>query len=146
MSDQLRPRMPKRHTTTARRNSSTQQRHKTTALQVVRREQSTGPNTQARFQRAEFCTATQVEVARNNHNTTGNKLTAAECIKEITFVSRQLFTEGYRALIATYETLVATAHILAQAGKLTWAVGCLTVAVGRYLFDKGKNLWKRLVA
>jgi hypothetical protein len=136
----------KSHTTTARRNSSIQQRHKATALQVVRLEQTTGPNTQARFHRAEICTATQIDITRSDHKPTENRLTAAERIKEIAFVSRQLFREGYRALIATYETLVAAAHIIAQAGKLTWAVGCLTVAIGRYIYDTGKSLWERLVA
>lgn len=129
----------------ARCMSATSTRKISIALQRRKRGEITLPNTYARYGGSENHDYNYVSDFHSTDTNTGTDITVAECIKEIALSCRHVTTEGYRAVMATYEVLVAAARLLAHVCGLTWTVGRLAVVVGRQLYEKGKCLWERLI-
>jgi hypothetical protein len=136
----------KRDTATAQRNPIIANRHNAIALQNTRHRQVTSSNTKAQSGAAGNWSVGHFNDSRDADITTENLLTAAECTREVAFITYQIITEVRRMLEASYDALMAATYLLVQSCKLTWAVGCLTMAVGRHLYDTAKAWWKRLVA
>jgi hypothetical protein len=134
-----------RRAATAKRDTTTARQNSTIALQNSKPRQVATTNTKAQPRAAENCSVGYFNDSLPADTTAENRLAAAECSKEVAFITYQIVAEARRALVATYDALMATTYLLVQSCKLTWAVGCLTMALGRYVYDTGKTWWKRLV-
>jgi hypothetical protein len=121
----------KRDTATARPNQSI-------ALPNTRHRQITSSITKAQYRAAETWSVSRFNNSRDADITAENQRTAAECTRDVAFITYQIITEIRRMLEASYDAVMAATYLLVQSCKLTWTVGCLAMAVGRHLYDTDK--------
>lgn len=134
----------KRDTATAQRNSTTANRHDAITSPNTRHLKVASSNTKTQSRAAESWSVSHLRDSRDANITAENRLTVAECTREVAFITCQIITEIRRMLEASYDALMAASYLLVQSCKLTWAAGCLTMAVWKTTVQHGQGLVEKI--